>query len=99
MGGGSQSLAWMQILADITNKRIEVVEHPQEAGAVGAACVAAVGMGIYPSFDTLKSVVRSANVLLPRREYRETYNELFEQFKRVYSRLRPVYDQLNRPER
>lgn len=98
VGGGAQSLAWMQILADVIDKRIEVVEHPQEAGAVGAACVAAVGMGIYPDFDALKSVVRGAHVLLPRREYRRTYNELFEQFKRVYSRLRPVYDQLNRPD-
>jgi len=98
VGGGAKSLTWMQILADVTGKRIEVVEHPQEAGALGAACIAAVGIGIYPEFEALKSVVRGAHTLLPRREHRETYNALFDQFKRVYSRLKPVYHQLNRAE-
>jgi len=98
VGGGARSLTWMQILADVTGKRVEVVEHPQEAGAVGAACVAAVGMGIYPNFDALKNVVGIAHTLLPRREHRETYNALFGQFKKVYSQLKPIYNRLNRPE-
>jgi len=34
----------MQILADVTGKKVETVSQPQEAGAVGCAMTAAVGM-------------------------------------------------------
>jgi len=96
VGGGAQSDTWMQIIADVTGKRIEVVANPQEAGAIGAACIAAVGLGIYPDFEALKTVVRAAHSHEPRSAYASTYDTLFSQFKQVYTRLRPVYDRLNR---
>ena len=46
IGGGAKSAAWMQMLADVTHRRIETVPDPKEAGAIGAALVAAVGLGI-----------------------------------------------------
>ena len=35
----------MQILADVTGRKISVVENPRNAGAVGAAVVALIGLG------------------------------------------------------
>jgi len=96
VGGGARSLPWMQILSDVTGKRIEVVAHPQEAGAVGAACIAAVGLGIYPNFEALKNVLQVTYRCEPRPEHAGTYDTLFREFKQVYARLKPVYDSLNR---
>jgi len=42
------------------------VRHAQEAGAVGVAMAAAVGLGIYKNFESLKQVV-GLNLLMNRR--------------------------------
>ncbi|MBC7261512.1 MAG: hypothetical protein H5T63_05820, partial [Chloroflexi bacterium] len=46
IGGGARGKPWMQIIADVTGRRVETVANPQEAGAVGAALTAAVGLGL-----------------------------------------------------
>jgi xylulokinase len=71
------------------------VPDPKEAGAVGAALVAAVGLGIYPSFEALESVTRVERTIEPREENFETHDALFESFRDSYGRLRPLYRRLN----
>ena len=44
-GGGALSAQTCQILADVLGKEILVPEDPQDTGAVGAAALAAVGLG------------------------------------------------------
>jgi len=91
IGGGAQGAPWMQILADVTGKRVETVADPLEAGAVGAALVAAVGLGLYPDFPALKGVVQVARVFEPNAANAEVYDPLFDMYKRVYRALRGVY--------
>jgi xylulokinase len=95
IGGGAKSAPWMQMLADVTHRRIETVHDPKEAGAVGAALVAAVGLGIYPDFEALESVTRVERTVEPREENFKTYDELFECFRESYGRLRPLYRKMN----
>ena len=45
-GGGALSPLICQILADCTGRRVETVKSPQNAGSVGAAVLAAVGLGV-----------------------------------------------------
>lgn len=47
-GGGSKSTWWLQLKADLTGVPVEVVDQ-DEPGAFGAAILAGVGAGIYPS--------------------------------------------------
>jgi sugar (pentulose or hexulose) kinase len=47
-GGGSKNDWWMQLTADVTGVPVEVVAH-DEPGAFGAAILAGVGAGAYPS--------------------------------------------------
>jgi xylulokinase len=49
-GGGAQSAWWMQLKADLTGIPVEVVAEP-EAGALGAAILAGVADGTYPSIE------------------------------------------------
>jgi xylulokinase len=97
IGGGAKGKPWMQILADTTQRRIESVCEPQEAGAVGAALVAAVGMGIYPDFESLRNAVRVDNVYEPRPANSEIYDSLFHHYQNVYGNLRSFYRRLNKP--
>ncbi len=47
-GGGSRSAWWLQLKADLTGIPVEVVAE-EEPGAFGAAILAGVGAGTYPS--------------------------------------------------
>ncbi len=96
IGGGARSAPWMQIVADVTGRRVETVANPQEAGAVGAALTAAVGLGLYPDFESLRGIVRVERAFEPRPEYRETYALLYRAYQRLYYSLRGLYREVNR---
>ena len=50
VGGGARSAFWAQMFADASGKRIDV-PGGTEFGARGAAILAGVGVGAFPSFD------------------------------------------------
>ena len=84
------------MLGYITHREIEAVCEPQEAGAVGAALVAAVGMGIYPDFESLRNVVKVDSVYEPQPGNSEIYDSLFHRYQEVYHNLRSFYRKLNK---
>jgi xylulokinase len=96
MGGGSLGHPWMQIIADVTGRRVETVNNPQEAGAVGIAMAAAVGLGIYKDFDSLKKVVTVDKTFEPDPKNRAIYDLLFNGFKELYVDLKSFYFKLNK---
>jgi len=96
IGGGALGHPWMQILADVTGKRIEPVRNPQEAGAVGAAMTAAVGLGIYKDFESLKNIVSSEYSFEPRAANREVYDFLYLRYKELYTDLKRFYTRINK---
>ena len=51
VGGGSRSPLWRQILADALQVDIVKTNVGQEAGALGAAAVAAVAAGLWDDFS------------------------------------------------
>jgi xylulokinase len=95
IGGGAKAAPLMQILADVTQRKAETVRYPQEAGAVGAAMVAAVGLGIYPDFEALKKVVSVDKAFEPQKENREIYDSLYGSYHEAYRSLRGFYKKLN----
>jgi len=99
VGGGARGLPWLQIVADVTGRTLESVPNPQEASAVGAALIEAVGLGIYPSIEATKPLVPAGHVVTPNasRATRATYDELYAAYKQVYRSLRSLYHTLNRP--
>jgi len=95
IGGGARGAPWMQIIADVTGKRIEAVPNPQEAGAVGVALIAAVGLGIYSDFKALKDVVQVSRTFEPRSDHAGVYECLFAAYKKVYRSLKAGYREIN----
>lgn len=95
IGGGALDDAWMQIIADITGKHFSVVKDPRNAGAVGAAIVALIGLGELPGFWAAKDFVRVEKRYEPNAKNRKIYDDLFEDYKNVYNSLEEAYVKAN----
>ena len=85
----------MQIIADVTGRRMETIANPQEAGAVGTALTAAVGLGLYPDFEALKNVIRVEREFSPQAHNAEVYDTLYQAYRRIYGSLRHLYRDVN----
>lgn len=94
-GGGSQNDRWMQIFADVTNRRIITTDQPKMAGALGAAMCAFVGSGAFTSFSSVQEIVDEKNVFEPNRENSKIYDKLYKDYKNVYRSLRSAYKKSN----
>ncbi len=95
IGGGALDKGWMQILSDVTGRNISVVENPRNAGAVGAAVVALIGLGELPDFAAAKKFVRVKEVFTPNEGNRTIYDALFAQYQQLYHALSGVYASAN----
>lgn len=95
IGGGARGDPWLQIIADVTGKRVEKVDAPQEAGAVGAALVAAIGLGIYDGFPALKEVVKVDKVFHPDSSNADVYDRLYRGYREVYGALKGLFRKIN----
>ncbi|MBL7065233.1 MAG: FGGY-family carbohydrate kinase [Anaerolineae bacterium] len=95
IGGGARGAPWMQIVADVTGRRVETVANPQEAGAVGAALTAAVGLGLYSGFEALKKVVYVEREFEPQAGNAKVYDVLYRAYHRIYDSLRGLYREVN----
>ncbi|MBN1292785.1 MAG: hypothetical protein JXB48_13170 [Candidatus Latescibacteria bacterium] len=51
IGGGAKSFVWPQIVADVSNVPV-IIPDQREASCTGAAMLAGVGSGTYPSIET-----------------------------------------------
>lgn len=91
IGGGALDKGWMQILSDVTGRRISVVENPRNAGAVGAAVVALIGLGELPDFAAAKRFVRVSSTFAPNLENKLVYDALFSQYRQLYRSLSGLY--------
>jgi xylulokinase len=90
-GGGSRSLFWCQILADIFGKRVARMET-QEGSAYGAALLAMVGTGEYASVpEACKAVLRETDSLHPRPAESVLYAKGHSTYKSLYPALRPFF--------
>jgi sugar (pentulose or hexulose) kinase len=94
-GGGSQSDAAMQITANIFNLPTER-PHLYETSGLGAAVIAAVGLGLHPDFATaVREMTRVGQVFQPEAQHVRIYDQLYEKvYCRMYQRLQPLYQEI-----
>jgi xylulokinase len=90
IGGGFRSRVWAQILADVMRKSVKVLEHPQYAGGVGAALIAALGVRAYKDIKELQDLTPVSFDFRPRESVSRIYDKLFTDFKQSY--LKPLSD-------
>jgi xylulokinase len=93
-GGGAKSKLWRQIVADTLGVELVTV-NTTEGAAFGAALLAGVGGGIWPSVDdacaqTIKVVDHVALV----NENLDRYRTMHEEYQRLYPALKPTFQSL-----
>ncbi len=94
-GGGALSDAVGQILADVTGRVVEAVADPQNAGASGAALVAAWGLGRFASLDEAARTVAIRARFTPNGAHRAVHERNYSVFKDLYAATAPLYHRLN----
>ncbi|MEZ5142709.1 MAG: FGGY-family carbohydrate kinase [Acidimicrobiales bacterium] len=96
IGGGSRSDLWLQIVADVTQRRVEAVVRPQDAGAVGAALTVAVGLGDLPGYAAIKPLRPTDRVFAPDPATEAVHDRMHHAFRAAYPGLSRVGRMLNR---
>ncbi|MCJ7813382.1 FGGY-family carbohydrate kinase [bacterium] len=96
IGGGAQSDIWCQIIADTSNRVINRVADPQQAGAKGVALLASMTLGYIDSYKDIKKYIQIERSFIPNHKNRRLYDQLFEEFKNIYKQNKKWYARMNR---
>lgn len=83
VGGGSRSELWRQIYADVYNMDIIKTNVDQQAAALGAAAVAAVGTGFWTDFAKIDDIHQIKSVTKPTPKNHEIYEQILPIFAKV----------------
>ncbi|RYF84429.1 MAG: hypothetical protein EOO03_14820, partial [Chitinophagaceae bacterium] len=83
-GGFVHSKIWMQILADVTGKKLVLVSQ-EDASAVGAAYLAAKAVGLVKDYPPNKNLY--SETIMPDEVNRLKYQRNFLIFKQLYANL------------
>ena len=95
VGGGALSPVTAQILADVTGRTVQTTVSPQNAGSVGAAAVAAVGLGIAPDLDAVGTLIPPERTFTPNPGNRAAYDRNYAVFQKLYAANKAHFRALN----
>ena len=83
-GGGANSDIWLQIKADVFNKKIVAVKN-KEAGTLGVIMIAGVAAGVFSDFkQAMKEIALPGKTFLPNPEYAAKYEKNYQKYKKIY---------------
>jgi len=86
IGGGAKNPLWLQMQADIFRADVLALENEQGPG-LGAAMLAAVGCGWFPSLDACgETFVKHARIYRANESTSGVYKQLYEIYRQVYDR-------------
>ena len=91
IGGGAQSDLWLQIKADVLNRKICTAET-QEATCLGVAVLAAIAAGIYPNLNQAAAkMVKHKPLIHPDPSSVNAYAQHYGKYLELNKRLLPTF--------
>ena len=84
VGGGALSPVTCQMLADITGRKIETIDHTQEVGAMGAALVVAAGIKGLDVMVLSSRLVKPNHTYIPDDASKTVYERNYRVFRKLY---------------
>lgn len=94
-GGGARSGLWRKITADIFGTRI-VTLNVEEGPSYGAAIIAGVGAGLYPSVrKACGSILKEVTETEPDPDNREKYAKYYDIYRSLYKDLKGDFKKLD----
>ena len=89
-GGGARSDLWGHIRADCLGRRLDRVLYP-DVGCLGAAIMAAVGVGAYDSLaNAVSAMTRIGSHFEPDPNMKARYDAMYETYVLATQALRPL---------
>jgi xylulokinase len=93
-GGGAKSPLWCKIIANVLNVKVDKI-NSEEGPAFGAAILAAVGCGKYPSVeDAAGKLIKVIETTEQDTEVVALYNKKYEVFRQLYPTLKDMYEKM-----
>lgn len=83
VGGGSLSDAWCRVYADALRISLEKTNVGQSAASLGAAALAAIGVGMWEDFSQVDRVHHSETLIHPDEENAAKYDMLAGKFQKL----------------
>jgi len=96
--GGSRSRLWMQIAADVVDHPLQVIAG-EAASALGAAYVAAMGIGMFTDWHEITRFITAGPMYQPQKEHVAYYQKGFALYHDLYRRLQSFLPELGELER
>ncbi len=96
-GGGSKSRFWRQLMADIYNMPVVLPDmNSENAAALGAGILAAVGTGMYSSVQEAcdKIIKMREEQYTPNPDYRDKYDKTYAAFDKLYPQLKDNFAEI-----
>ena len=94
-GGGGASPLWRQMLADLYECPVVTLEN-KEGPALGAAILAGVGAGVYPSVQqACRSLIATSDPQEPIPANTSAYEPYYKLYQEVYGALKPQFKNLS----
>lgn len=94
-GGGAQSDAWCQIMADVLDRPMHRVRNPQFCGVRGAAIIALRALGEIARLEDTGKLVNITRTFEPDPEAVAIHHERFEAYTDFYERTHKWFRRLN----
>ncbi|MGH2733963.1 MAG: FGGY-family carbohydrate kinase [Actinomycetota bacterium] len=94
-GGFSRSKLWLQMLADVLGREVEVPAQ-QDASPLGAAVLGLMAVGAIDSIDAVDDMVEISSRASPDPSASQTYDEMFERFVALYDDLEGGFERMAR---
>lgn len=90
VGGGARSELWLQTKANVLNRRIRTLKC-KEAGCLGAAILAACGVGEWSDVQTaVRHMVHYDRDCVPQSRAVSDYEQKYRIYAQLYDRLEPI---------
>ncbi len=95
LGGGARSPLWCQIKADVLGRPVVTMKNTQDAACLGAAIIAGVGAGVWPSIaKTASRLVEIETIYQPNPAHRAAYDDQIRRYKLLTQCISGKTDQL-----
>ena len=97
-GGGSRSLLWRQIQADVFGQKVVTIQS-EEGPAFGVALLAAVGAGAFKNIqEACKKTIKISSETAINPKAKKYYNNAFPVYQQLYRSLKDDFKQIGKLE-
>ena len=91
-GGGSRSLIWPQLFADVLGVEVSVAKA-EETGALGSAIAAGVGVGLLKDYaDGVEQMTNLKQIYQPNTEKAQFYSDRYARFLKIADAMASVWE-------